>query len=763
MKRAMLLAAILAAASQASAANDVRQRLDRVKALSDGVLSIGKAGPVMDDATGGKDPLWMWRAMEEGSDNASTGGFVRIDFTLKPEAESVIRCRAELPLPEKWNGTFWGRGNSGYAGSIPRLRGFAAEGDAVVTADLGTSMLTGGGKHPPYRWTAAAQRDFDWRATHLMTTYGKRIAEAFYGKKPRRSYFNGGSTGGRQALSEAIRFPSDYDGIIAHLPDSAAMSVEIASWHLYRQTHDGEGRLLFTTNEMRVVADAAVESRRGTDPEPYAGVALADSRLSGKDVDGMLAIAAGRCPSLSNGDKLERMKAIHGPLFIGGKCVFTGFAPGSYLAPRMNGMGIVYLRAYLLAKGFDERKWGQVGEREIIGFMRECSPTFNACASDLSAFRRRGGKLIMTAGWEDQTIPPGLIVDHYERVIEADGGLDRTLSYFRLFCIPGCAHGGGKGRIITGSPGGKVLRRILADWVENGKAPESIPCGWAAAGTTIPVAPYPGLSVRKNGSWRTVQTQRGVASRLGDDVCKTVVSPLEGETPSAATKPVSVLYLGDSLSDFDRGSNHVDKLQAKLDGKWPGKFQIHNFSVRGDFIERVMDRMNAKEVPGLHRYKGIWDRHYDWAFVFLGHNDTRTRKDTGFTVPHMSDAQVRDGFTALIALLKSKGISRIILLSSASSNFEGIRRRTALRIAAIKAGKGKDTPFAQFGDPKLLEAYNSIMSEMASNDPAVEYLDIYTPMKARPDKASLFRPDGVHLSPMGQDYVADAEFAYIDK
>ena len=246
-------------------------------------------------------------------------------------------------------------------------------------------------------------------------------------------------------------------------------------------------------------------------------------------------------------------------------------------------------------------------------------------------------------------------------------------------------------------------------------------------------------------------------------VMSSVLAQAAVDVSAPISKPVNVLFLGDSLSDFDRGSNHVDKLQAKLDGKWPGKFKIHNFSVRGDYIERVMDRMNAKTGVGLHRYKGIWDRHYDWAFVSLGHNDTRTRKNTGFTVPHMSEAQVRDGFAALIALLKSKGISRIILLSSASSNFEGIRRRTALRIAAIKAGKGKDTPFAQFGDPKLLEAYNSIMVEMSSNDPAVEYLDIYTPMKVHPDKASLFRADGVHLSQKGHEYVSDAEFAYITK
>lgn len=230
------------------------------------------------------------------------------------------------------------------------------------------------------------------------------------------------------------------------------------------------------------------------------------------------------------------------------------------------------------------------------------------------------------------------------------------------------------------------------------------------------------------------------------------------------SKPISVLYLGDSLTDYDRGSNHVDRLQASLDRKWSGKVRIHNFAVRGDYIERVMDRMNSKKGTfGLNRYKGIWDNRYDWAFVSLGHNDTRTRKNTGFSVPHMSEVQLRDGFSALISLLKAKGVKRIILLSAASCNFEAIKEKTKKRIAAIKAGKAKDKPFAQFGDPKLLEAYNSIMKELTAKDSVVEYLDIYTPMKAYPDKPSLFRPDGVHLTQKGHEYVAEAEFAYITK
>ena len=48
-----------------------------------------------------------------------------------------------------------------------------------------------------------------------------------------------------------------------------------------------------------------------------------------------------------------------------------------------------------------------------------------------------------------------------------------------------------------------------------------------------------------------------------------------------ADKPVRVLYLGDSVSDFDRGSNHVDRLQSKLDAVSPRMVSIYNYSIRG--------------------------------------------------------------------------------------------------------------------------------------------------------------------------------------
>ena len=493
--------------------DDLEVRFKRVKGVSDAICFVTNAVLIERGSKKTPNPLAMWAAIqEEEKANAKKGFFVRVDFVLKPEEGSDIRCRAELPPPKLWDGRMWGQGNSGHGGALPSLTAYTAAGTAGVATDLGTWKITDCGKTNSKIWPESVRRDFEWRATHLMTVYGRKIVKAFYGRPCDKAYFCGGSTGGRQAMSEAIRFPEDYDGIISILPDNNAAVNEMAVWHLWRQTHGDDGKLLFTTNEMRVVADAAVDYRRSKEPEPFAGHTISDGRLSETDIDGFLALAAERCPSIKDGDKLARLRRLYIPLVHDGRCCFNGFAPGSYLGKNMTWMGIVNLRSYLMSKGIGYRDWKKIGWNVIDGYLKEYGPRFNACSPDLSAFRRRGGKIIMTAGWEDQTIPPNPIIDYYERVCEKDGGIEKTLGYFRLFCIPGCAHGGGKGRVMTASPGGAQVRRMLTDWCERGVAPERLVCNWNSRRMTLPVAAYPGLFVHDaNGGWVRKETPRGAA------------------------------------------------------------------------------------------------------------------------------------------------------------------------------------------------------------------------------------------------------------
>src|SRR5262245_42626477 len=141
--------------------------------------------------------------------------FCRVAATLTPSSDSDIRVEVWLPV-NGWNGKFQAVGNGGWAGVIS----YSAMADAVragyATASTDTGHVGGRGAfalgHPE------KLIDFSWRSEHEMTVKAKAVVQAFYGSAPKYSYWNGCSTGGRQGLKEAQKFPEDYDGIIAGAP-----------------------------------------------------------------------------------------------------------------------------------------------------------------------------------------------------------------------------------------------------------------------------------------------------------------------------------------------------------------------------------------------------------------------------------------------------------------------------------------------------------------------------------------------------------------
>src|SRR5262249_30762938 len=142
-------------------------------------------------------------------------GFCRVAADLTPSADSDIKIEVWFPLTG-WNGKYRGQGNGGFAGAISfdamaaaiKL-GYATAG--TDTGHVGTDAAWALG-HPE------KVVDFGWRAIHEMTLKAKAIIQNFYEESPKQSYFASCSDGGREALMEAQRFPTDYDGIIAGAP-----------------------------------------------------------------------------------------------------------------------------------------------------------------------------------------------------------------------------------------------------------------------------------------------------------------------------------------------------------------------------------------------------------------------------------------------------------------------------------------------------------------------------------------------------------------
>ena len=424
--------------------------------------------------------------------------FCRIAATLKPSSDSDIKVEIWMPL-SGWNGKFEAVGNGGWAGTISygAMAGALRRGYATASTDTGHAGNGGDGSfalnHPE------KVVDFAYRAVHEMTVQAKAVAEKHYGSAPRLSYWNGCSTGGRQGLKEAQKYPEDYDGIIAGAP---------ANFMTHLSTH------------ALWVAQATLKDPASLIPrEKYAAIhkAVLDAcdALDGVK-DGVLEdparchfdpksiqCTAGDAPICLTPPQVEAARRIYAPAKNPrtGAEIFPGMALGSEMgwAALAGGPGpltisndhyrfIVFKNADWDFKTLDFDKDVALADRLDDGVM-------NATDPNLKAFFNRGGRLLMYHGWVDQLISPQNSINYYQSVVKAQGGVEKTADSIRLFMVPGMAHcAGGDGTSTFDSLG------TLEQWVEQKKAPDQIVASRAVKGVvdrTRPLCPYPQVAVYK--------------------------------------------------------------------------------------------------------------------------------------------------------------------------------------------------------------------------------------------------------------------------
>jgi len=167
--------------------------------------------------------------------------FCRVAATLTPTSDSDVKIEVWLPA-SGWNGKFQGVGNGGWSGAIVYFALAAALRDGYATASTDTGHSGGSGSfalgHPE------KLIDFGYRAVHEMTLKAKSIVKAYYGEAPRLSYWNGCSSGGKQGLKEAQRFPEDYDGIIAGAPANNWTHLEAQQIWIAQAVHRDEASFI---------------------------------------------------------------------------------------------------------------------------------------------------------------------------------------------------------------------------------------------------------------------------------------------------------------------------------------------------------------------------------------------------------------------------------------------------------------------------------------------------------------------------------------
>ena len=429
-----------------------------------------------------------------------------VKMVLNPAKGSNINVEVWLPEVGRWNGRFLGLGNGGSAGKINpgSLAGPCAGGYAVATTDMGTAPNADSGVGNKEVW-----KDFGFRATHLMTVVGKQVVQAFYGKGPEYSYFVGGSTGGQQALQEAQRYPEDYDGITASVPAHCRTPL-----HAYFLWNDQILKKCPFTKEQEANVIAACNEYKAEKVYPASaqGKFVSDPRYEANDIEAVIALALKKDATLTKEHAEALRKLFDGPRHaVTGERIFNGIPLGSSLEAAH---GHLYLFKWVFGpdKKLEDINWGA----DIDTYTAALGPYLNAENADLSAFEKRGGKLLMTSGTADSIVPYTATLDYYERVIEHFGGLAKVQAFFRYYIVPGMGHGGGPG--INTPPN---LLEAVRTWREKGEIPAALPGKRVVDGKVeyeMPLYAYPTKAVwdAASGTYKPVEGPRGGVERVAE-------------------------------------------------------------------------------------------------------------------------------------------------------------------------------------------------------------------------------------------------------
>jgi feruloyl esterase len=436
---------------------------------------------------------------------ADTPQHCRVTGIIAPEVAF------EVNLPERWNRRFYMTGNGGLAGEPVDMPLNADRTGALTNGFVMARTNTGhdSRNEPSGSFILSNPQkaiDYAYRAVHVTAETAKKIATQYYSQPVTFSYWNSCSNGGRQGLLEAQRYPDDFDGIVANAPwvDQTGFTMG-AMWNQKALTEAPVPPAKLPVLAQAVMAkcddvdglkDGLIDDPRKCAFDPVRDVPACSEGTDTPDC-------------LTSAQALAVQKVYSGPV-SNGKSLFPGFMVGSEAvntAP--NGTTASgWLNAIVAAKPETKPADFNLAEgvmRYLIldppqpaydamtfdydkdpALVARWSKLADAKETDLSQFRASGGKLIMTYGWADQILQPLMGVSYYEAVAAKNANAGE---FVRLFMMPGVAHcAGGVG------PDRNDAVTAVIDWVEKGKAPDSLLASKVTDGRVVrtrPLCPYP--------------------------------------------------------------------------------------------------------------------------------------------------------------------------------------------------------------------------------------------------------------------------------
>jgi feruloyl esterase len=433
------------------------------------------------------------------------GEFCRITSIIRGIKGTTPDIRFDLNLPRLWNGRALQVGGGGYNGFV--VTGIGVMPFSPVRAPLAQGYVTFGDDSGHVGNSALAvfglvdEAVVNFGYAHLKKTHDAALAliVRMYGRPPVRTYFAGGSTGGREGYTVMQRFPEDYDGVIADSPALNFSGVRLIGVRVGQAEYATAGgfippalleRIYQKTIDVCDKLDGAadgivsdVEACRKLEPEivdalrchrgtsyAHEGGCLTDTQVSTLFV-------------LRDGLKLPYRLAYdvngyHGyNVFQGTR--FTGMLglgrdPVRQTSPTFTGNGYLFSQGdgyirYFVAQDatFDSMKFDVQHPGKYQKQLVTLSQTIGAMNPDLSRFISKGGKLITMQGLADEVISPNQTIAYYEHLVDLYGD-ERVNAFMRLYMVPGFQHGGG---VFIPSVD---LLGALDNWVTRGIAPETL-------------------------------------------------------------------------------------------------------------------------------------------------------------------------------------------------------------------------------------------------------------------------------------------------
>jgi len=361
---------------------------------------------------------------------------------------------------------------------------------------------------------------FGYESEHQLALVSKAVIKAFYGTAPADSYYDGCSDGGREALIEAQRYPTDFNGIIAGSPASIQTELNAfeEAWNAQANT-GADGAAILTAADLTPLHNDVLEACGGSNAVSlgYLSDPLAcDWQPSSIECkSGQTSTSTDFCLTAAQVETVNKL--YDGVRDSSGQLLYPGYelrgselnwagwivptgteesgaidaniattAWESWITPTGTFDGTAsYLDVKFTKAEFDKVTAANDGE-------------LDATDPNLSAFEKAGGKLILWAGYADPAINPAGTISYYQSVVKTMGGLSATEQFAKLFLLPGVAHcGGGQG------PNNFDALTAITDWVTKGSSPSSLTAtSTNSSGTvtaSLPIYAYPNIAVDTTG------------------------------------------------------------------------------------------------------------------------------------------------------------------------------------------------------------------------------------------------------------------------